>query len=395
MQSRNDEKFSLRENCRTRFLKDVLGKVREGSPSDGDFILILDQSTTKIISSLVTTFDLLSENVLLLENLQLVRKPFPTISAIYFITPSADSIDRMLKDFKDAKTQMYLCAHVFFTDPVSSTLMTTMKSHKYFSSVVRTLQIVNLNFSCPYENEFSLDMQATIPRIFSQEELNVREPVAQEIASKLATLIPNLLEYKKIHIIHGKNERNDISKRVAELLYSKVKSMVELREKSVEERKDHDSYDEEDDMEDLIPPIKILIVDRAADPLTPLTHDLYYRSLMVDLCNISTSTQYEDVGENGEPVTKSLSFNDEDDLFIKYRYKHIVDCVDGIAKEFKEFIKENKGNQEIETDAQMDAKKMLEIVSKLPIYQELLSKYTGHMSLLDKIIKVSNDFTCW
>ena len=75
--------------------------------------------------------------------------------------------------------------------------MVKVKANKNFASVVRSFQVINLNFFCPIENEFSFGMRDTIAPIYSHQGLLSRMQTIEEIASKLATLIPNMLEYKK------------------------------------------------------------------------------------------------------------------------------------------------------------------------------------------------------
>ena len=42
------------------------------------------------------------------------REPMPNMEAIYFITPSEESIDILLSDFKSGS--LYKAAHVYFTE---------------------------------------------------------------------------------------------------------------------------------------------------------------------------------------------------------------------------------------------------------------------------------------
>ena len=107
------------------------------------------------------------------------------------------------------------------------------------------------------------------------------------------------------------------------------------------------------------------------------------------LDNVTTTAQYEEVDENGNMTTKSLQLNEEDDFYMRYRNKHIVECANGLNKEFAEFVKENKGTQDIKVGNDIDLKQVVDIVAKLPKYNELLTKYTGHMSLIERIIKVA------
>jgi syntaxin-binding protein 1 len=46
--------------------------------------------------------------------MSLKRQPFPNYEAIYFVTASARTIDRIIADFKQDKP-IYLAAHLFFT----------------------------------------------------------------------------------------------------------------------------------------------------------------------------------------------------------------------------------------------------------------------------------------
>jgi syntaxin-binding protein 1 len=45
------------------------------------------------------------------ENLEMQRAPQPTLDGVYFITPSEDSVKRVVEDCKQA---LYRKAHVFF-----------------------------------------------------------------------------------------------------------------------------------------------------------------------------------------------------------------------------------------------------------------------------------------
>jgi syntaxin-binding protein 1 len=49
-----------------------------------------------------------------IEDMSQKRQPFPNYEAIYFVTPSARTIDKIILDFKQ-ETPIYLAAHIFFT----------------------------------------------------------------------------------------------------------------------------------------------------------------------------------------------------------------------------------------------------------------------------------------
>jgi syntaxin-binding protein 1 len=62
--------------------------------------------------------------VIALEKLELGRKPFPKMHAIYFITPSETSIGHLLSDYADKKNPQYGAVHLIFTNEVPQQTMT-------------------------------------------------------------------------------------------------------------------------------------------------------------------------------------------------------------------------------------------------------------------------------
>ena len=50
----------------------------------------------------------------MVEDLAKSRQPMTSFDAMYFISPSADSVDRLVKDFDHERKYRYV--HIFFTD---------------------------------------------------------------------------------------------------------------------------------------------------------------------------------------------------------------------------------------------------------------------------------------
>jgi syntaxin-binding protein 1 len=55
-------------------------------------MMVLDEKSAKIISSHFKLSELLEKNILSIEKLELNRKPFPKMQAIYFLSPDSEII---------------------------------------------------------------------------------------------------------------------------------------------------------------------------------------------------------------------------------------------------------------------------------------------------------------
>jgi syntaxin-binding protein 1 len=60
------------------------------------------------------------------ENLTLIRKPFK-LDAIYFITPTIESLKLLFQDFNDILNPQYKCAHLIFCNNISDLNMNRIK----------------------------------------------------------------------------------------------------------------------------------------------------------------------------------------------------------------------------------------------------------------------------
>ena len=58
-------------------------------------ILIIEDYTLGIVNALLSMSDLTSNGVFAIEKLELIRKPFPSAHAIYFLEPTEKNLDKI------------------------------------------------------------------------------------------------------------------------------------------------------------------------------------------------------------------------------------------------------------------------------------------------------------
>ena len=113
-----DDHDSFRAASRRRILDDMLGQA--AARGSGDWrVLVVDAVTVRVVSGCCGMSDLTGAGVSLVENLDVGREPQRHLEAVYFVSPSLASVEKICADFagKTPEARPYAGAHVFFSSP--------------------------------------------------------------------------------------------------------------------------------------------------------------------------------------------------------------------------------------------------------------------------------------
>lgn len=83
------------------------------------------------------------------------------------------------------------------------------------------------------------------------------------------------------------------------------------------------------------PRAHLLILDRGSDIISPVIHDYYYQNIVYDV---------KDVAENGKVKAdnRTIFLNEQDELWCRFRYKHLAEVMQKVNVEVKAVISDSK-----------------------------------------------------
>ena len=290
----------------------ILTDMLRGFPiDDTGAIILVDKMTVRILSSAYKMSELLEENIHLVENITnkdangsyLSRQPMPTVTACYFVTPTVESVNRMIADYRDKKAPMYGKCHVFLSGRLSDALLAKVKTSSLIRHV-QTFKELNLEYVLQEDNCFLLDSPQSLPLLFAPEEsAAAAESKRQEqhrLANMLVTLCATLGEMP-----HVRSDARAVGTGLATILQQKLEELAQLQGATFPTRH----------LSDAERPT-LLIVDRSHDPMSPLLHEYTYQAMVHDLLNVQDDRyRYSYTGNNNQVITKEVLRNETDPLY--------------------------------------------------------------------------------
>uniref|UniRef100_A0A1I8FU53 Syntaxin binding protein 1 n=1 Tax=Macrostomum lignano TaxID=282301 RepID=A0A1I8FU53_9PLAT len=325
---------------------------------EGDWkVLIVDKLSMRMISACCRMHEIMSEGITLVEDVSKKREPLP-LEAIYLLQPTRESVQLLMADFSGVRMQ-YRAAHVFFTEACPDDLFSELCKSPT-SKFIKTLKEINIAFPA------------------------VREPGWQSAAPgphRRADRHPLRLARRISH--YSLRAFNETNHQFANAINFKLEQY----------KADDPSMGEGPQKDRSL----LIVLDRGADPVTPLLHELTFQAMAYDLIPIENDVYKYVSTTAGDEREREVVLDERDDLWVELRHLHIAVVGQNVTAKLKQFSDSKRmgaGGTGVRDLAQM--------MKKMPQYQKELSAYSTHFHLaedcmraytgrVDKLCKVEQD----
>lgn len=260
--------------------KDTENGNLEDAFSDQDIlwkVLVLDKKSTEIISSILRVNDLLKAGITVHTLIKQDRAPLPDVSAVYFITPTEENIDLIVKDIKEEKYSEY---YINFTSTLNRDLLEKLAQEiALIGQADKIKQVFDqyLDFVVTEPELFSLQIDNTYSQFNNR---NATEELINTLCDKIADgLFNTVMTTNSIPIIRA--PIGGPAEMVAEKLGNKIRDYV-INTKS----SGTSVLPNNDNLERGV----LIILDRTIDFASMFAHSWIYQCMVFDIFKLSRNT---------------------------------------------------------------------------------------------------------
>ncbi|OAD74659.1 hypothetical protein PHYBLDRAFT_144034 [Phycomyces blakesleeanus NRRL 1555(-)] len=382
------------EILKIRFLE----LIKSVQPAGRWKLVITDSLSAKILNSACKMYDILEENVTLVANIEKPRQAYPSVEAVYILTPCIESCTRLVDDFSRQEGPMYAAAHVHFINGLDNTVFsdfTRRLKAKGADQYILNLKEMYVDFIVREQAVYSLDDERKFNTLFGNESAaggsrnsstnNVEselEDIAKQVLCMCVTLGENpLIRYHRPLDVQGTINRN-IPWHLAKLVQAELDNFCKVNPEYPPPR------------DPPLPRGTLILLDRTIDPISPFLHEFTYQAMIADLLDTEDTPagikySYEYTQEDGTTKGQEITLNDQDSVYSSIRHMHITSTTEKLIENFNAFASENKGASGGKNSV-VSLNDMKQMIADLPHFQEMKTKFSAHMTIASECMSEFN-----
>ncbi|KAG5180767.1 Sec1-like protein [Tribonema minus] len=336
-------------------VKSYVDRIVSDGRLEGMKALLLDSTTTQIVSMVYSQSQVMEKEVYLVELLGAKRDRMPHLKAAVFIQPTLESVAALCREVSNPRFSEY---HVFFSNVVHQDLLQQLASADGEHEVVRQVQEYYADFAALNEDFFTA---------------NVRRGPSQPSGSAPFTRNVNALLSMLL----------SVKRKPAQIRYA---ASSQQARKVAAEASSQIAADSIFDFRRQDGPL-LLVLDRKDDPVTPLLSQWTYQAMVHELLGLTDNRCVlrgaPGVRKELEEVVLSCT---QDDFFAKNRYANFGDLGAAVKGLMDEYQRLSKLNENIQTIEDMQA-----FLERFPAFKSQSLNVSKHVAVLSELARLVDE----
>ena len=324
-------------------------------------LLIIDDETSKILSSFLSLSDLLNTGLFSVESISKSRIPFPNSSAIYIIYPTQDNCSKIINDFINISKPLYNNINIYFMESIEETILDTLVNQNIINRIKKCYDL-NLSYYIYDKNIFTFGYNLGSNLHLLRSPRDYRDKKLLDISIKLFTVCSVLKIFPNIIFQLSSYASQFVAREVNKRLHHLYRNK-KMKKKGI-----------------------LLITDRTLDPIIPALHDYSYSSLVYDLLDKNIKPEenkknnYNNITING--LKSKLDYKDS--LWYRYKDLHFAEVLTRLSNDFEEFKASNIG--QIGNKANLRSSSVIEFqVKNVSEYQNKNQLFNLHLTIAGEV----------
>ncbi|EAW12936.1 Sec1 family protein [Aspergillus clavatus NRRL 1] len=338
-------------------------------------VLVVDETSRKLIYNATNDDDILNLNVTNVEQIEHRRPCNPDMDALYILSPLTHIVDCLMADFERRR---YRKAWLVWTSALDPQQRARLDRSQMAREQIADFRVLNIDFFPRESRLVTFRDPWSFPVLFHPGCNHLIRGHLQDLAQKVVSLCVTLGEYPVIRYYRPRASTHEAS-----VLCSHLARFVqnELDQFAQSQR-------------DFPPPSArprgvLLVVDRSMDMIAPLVHEFTYQSMVHDLLPIKdgdkvTYTTVINAGSHNEDK-KEMEINEEDHVWVEYRHQHMKDVLERLGEDFAKFRAANP--QFAEDNDKANVNTIKDMLAGLTEFQKGRDAYTLHLNMAEECMR--------
>ncbi|KIH90135.1 syntaxin-binding protein 1 [Sporothrix brasiliensis 5110] len=337
----------------------------------GDWkVLVLDETSKKIIYNVVKEDDILNKNIANIELIEERREMNPTMDAIYILSPQPHIVDCLLADL-DRKR--YRRAFLVWTSVLDPKLQQRIDGAPAARQQIAGFDVLSIDFFPRESHLVTFRDPWSFPILFHPGCNDLVRQHMEDLAQKIASVCIAAGEYPKVRYYRPKNPIHEAS-----VLCTHLARFVQ------QQLDDYARWNRDFPPQTNRPPGILVITDRSMDIMAPLVHEFTYQAMAHDLLPIKDGDKTTfhvtfNEGEAGQEE-KDMELQEKDTVWVDNRHRHMKDTIDKLMGDFQKFLDQNPHFTNDKGDA-TNLNAIRDMLAGLPQFQEMKEAYSLHLTM--------------